>query len=141
MTIKLQLNHTYRTRDGNAEHKITRIEDGAAYTADGYSWWSNSGLRVIDSTTSKDLIEDVTGPVRQRTITRTEIAPGDYGHIRVDRLANDGALVVLGFKTTGGIFPDARSLFGADELDALAATLTQLAAALRAIATEKGTTE
>lgn len=62
-----------------------------------------------------------------RTVTRRELVPGEYGSILVDRLANDGALVVLGFKTTGNIFPDCRSLFSADDLRSACMVLSQLA--------------
>jgi hypothetical protein len=81
-----------------------------------------------DDASFHEKFELVNGPVR--TVTRKVIKPGKYGHVLVDRTANDGALVMLGFKTTGGIFPECRSLFSADELRAAATTLIELADAL-----------
>ncbi|UXN70941.1 hypothetical protein N8A98_07060 [Devosia neptuniae] len=72
------------------------------------------------------------GPVR--TVTRKEIVPGVYGDILVDRTANDGSLVLLGFKSASGIFPRVRSNFNSAELTAAIATLTTIRDALDEVA-------
>lgn len=133
MTIKLQLGHTYRTRDGSAEHTIDRIDDieGEIAYAGKNSWWVFNGQKHNGPYTNPmDLVEEVTpGPVRQTTVTRTEIVPGIYGNLQVASALDQNYVCVMVF----------RELFNAEELDQAVATLTQLAAALRAIAAEKGT--
>lgn len=131
MTIKLQLHHTYRTRDGSAEHTIDEIDGNiATATASNQSWWIENGQKN-KRPDRHDLVEEVTDPVRQHTVTRTEIVPGYYGLVWVGETFG-GAIGTIGFGVSS------RSV-NAEELDALAATATQLAAALRAIAAEKGT--
>lgn len=143
MTIKLQIDHTYRTRDGKHEHRIARIEDGVAYGVDtggAWSWWADSGLRMLGAINLNDLVEEVTtGPVRRRTVTRTEIVPGTYGRLIVGQAYGPD-------EDTGGnrwLFslcenPSEWAALTAEEIDQVAATLTQMASALRAISAEKG---
>lgn len=75
------------------------------------------------------------GPVRRRTAT--EIRSGDYGRIRISHNSARDGTVWLGLLARTN--PDVPVFYPltAEELDALAATATQLADALRAIAAEK----
>lgn len=74
---------------------------------EGVVWWCADELAVE-------------GPVR--TVTRREIVPGVYGHVEVaDKLEPDSVIVRIGSYTP----------MTADELDAAARTLQQLAEALR----------
>lgn len=136
MTIyPLQVGKTYRTRDGKAEHTIisTRYGD-TAVAACSQVWWLSDGRKNHSRQDPEDLVEEVRptaptteGPVRRRTVT--EIRPGTYGIAWVGETF-DGAIGTAGFGVSS------RSC-SAEELDALAATATQLADALRAIAAEK----
>ena len=140
MTIQLQIGRTYRTRDGKAEHTIAKINHDVA-TAGYETWWLNGSKYREPLESSNDLVEDITpstapaGPVRMTL--RTEIVPGDYGRLRVSHADIRDANVWLGVLATS--HPNAPMFhpFRAEELDAAAATLTQLANALRAIAAEK----
>lgn len=133
MTITLQLNRTYRTRDGSAEHTINDIRDvrnspNRLAWAGGLSWWAHTGRRYNPIQLPTDLVEEVTaqpaGPVRQSTIT--EIVPGNYGFVYVSE------------PRAGHVHLELTSpVFNADELAALAQTATQLAATLRQIKSEK----
>lgn len=155
MTITLHLNRTYRTRDGKSEYRIDRIDYNAntAWAVDhGHSWWADTGRKNRSREYPEDLVEEVphtwpmrdsferleaemqaeeqpASPVRQRTVTTTEIRPGLYGRVMVSQWvpeSNDKPVDV----SMGGFH-------SADELDAAAATLTQLAAGLRAIKAEQ----
>ena len=143
MTIQLEVGKTYRTRDGSAEHTIVEIDpdDGVAYTVNrAVAWWADTGKKTRSFDYPTDLVGEVTtGPVRQTTVTRTEIVPGTYGRIQVAYLTDNARQVVFNLTDREGQMLD-RGNFDAEELDALAATLTQLANALRAIAAEKGQT-
>lgn len=143
MTIRLQIGHTYRTRDGSAEHTIAEIDSrGVAYTVNrGSAWWSDTGNQTRSFEYPTDLVEDVTpptAPVRQTTVTRTEIVPGIYGRLQITHGGTFGELWVRVVPRNPLADVDYAALT-AEELDALAATATQLANALRAIAAEKGT--
>ncbi len=134
MTIQLELNKTYRTRDGKAEYKIDNLDQYGVAWAGGQGW-VRTGLRANGNENPSDLVEEViTGPVRQRTTTRTEIVPGTYGRLSIARGGDPTALLV---HVTPRHVPSAHTSVTADELDALAATAAQLAAALRQIATEQ----
>lgn len=151
MTIQLELNKTYRTRDGSSEHTIDRITTdpspyGDVAHAGHHAWWAKTGKALGDEIRPDDLVEEVTtGPVRQVTTTRTEIVPGTYGRVWVDLPAHGdngvnpddiwAAIVPRGPSTHKIVM----CALNAEELDATAATLTQLAAALRQIAAEQNT--
>lgn len=151
MTIQLQIGHTYRSRDGAAEFTIDRVTDAISYLGpiawSGTSaWWANTGRNFGDVDGPYDLVEDVTptatGPVRQITVTRTEIVPGVYNRLSVRPYGGEnGRKVIAAFVDVADddYTPGYWAAMNAEELDAAAATLTQLANALRAIATEKGT--
>lgn len=123
-----------RVADGHAHgspigHEVT-VVDGRIDTLTRVVWYEQPGGNVVWSDEKNwELVE---GPVR--TVTRKEIVPGEYGDILVDRTANDGSIVLLGFKTTGGIFPQCRSNFTSAELTAAIATLTTIRDALDEVA-------
>ena len=115
-----------RTRDGRRVGPIERVFPNCGYHDDwkwrveGGSFWDAHGKTWDkgDAPSPSDLVAEWTeGPIR--TVTRREIMPGTYGLVTVDP---SGAYVRLGL---------VREIFTADELDAAAAVLTQLAEALR----------
>ena len=156
MTIyPLRVGKTYRTRDGSAEHTISRIETG--YTRHGdiawggidNAWWANTGKSYGDLERPSDLVEEVhptaptaEGPVRRRTVTTTEIRPGVYNRLWVKYpdgtwMGRPLLCAIVEHDEPNPDRPPFLAAMNAEELDALAAIATQLADALRAIKTEK----
>lgn len=143
MTIKLEVGHTYRTRDG-AEYTIDRIGNNiASEDNSSLGWWADTGRMSTHHMYTGDLVEEATheapGPVRRRTVTRTEIVPGVYGNVHVTKVFQTPDCDAPNKRPTPGVDLEVRATFYAEDLDALAATATELAAALRAISAEKGT--
>lgn len=160
MTITLQLGHTYRTRDGQTVGPMINGDKHRYYgdwefTVDQYldtggtgRAWRADGTFDDHSASNEhalDLVEEVlpattptaSSPVRQRTITTTEIVPDTYGRLIVFDfpLTDTGDVSIALVPKFGG---EAKPVhMSADELDAAAATMTALAAALRQIAKKK----
>lgn len=140
MTITLQVGHTYLDRNGD-EHGPMQ-----PFHHDVYKWhspteenstWRDDGRWLDDSGHPLDLIAEVLsaapGPVRQRTVT--EIVPGDYERLRVDRGGTEGE-VWISVIPRNPLVSATMVAMNAEELRALAATATQLADALDIIASE-----
>lgn len=151
MTLALQADHTYRARNGETFGPLRPYDHplyvwGALDDSGRQQCWTSDGRWVTYVEHPLDLVEDITalapafdpaGPVRQETVTRTKIVYGVHGRLYVVDVAPTTHGVALRFTrrdTAEGV--GSGFWLNAEELDQLAATATQLAAALRAIALE-----
>lgn len=139
--MKIEEGRYYKTRDGRKVGPVTidisekeSLRVRAPHLEAGFvaAWFEDGRFYEKPGSTYDIVALWNEGPVR--TVTRKEIVPGEYGHILVDRTANDGSLVLLGFKSTGGIYPQVRSYFTSTELTAAIETLTTIRDALDEVA-------
>lgn len=137
MTIKLETGKRYYDTTSAVVGPMRILN-----TLSDHSWGSNrmrgyrdDGTSDFNPTLIAEVIGQPTSPVRTVTTTRTEIVPGDYGRVRV-KLGGSRHELWVAVIPRNPLNESTLCAMNADELDALAATATQLAAALRAIAAE-----
>lgn len=130
--LRLEEGKCYRNVNGQ---KVGPMKRHAAAFGDQYCWkpfnvrgWWNDQGKAEPGRDCGDLVSEwpdtaTTGPTR--TVTRTEIVPGVYGRVSVKKVmpGHDPS------KTVNVAIPSAH--LTADELDAAAAVLTELAKAVR----------
>lgn len=134
--MQIEAGKYYRTRDGRkvGPMKVWPSGDGEWESLETFTdgLWKDDGSPLysdkeyVDSPTL--VAEWTEGPVRTETVTTRRIVPGVYGIVRIKNGRNGNAVDVWlnGSEATGFAH-----WYTADELDAAARTLQQLAEALR----------
>lgn len=129
MEMKIEAGKYYKTRDGRKVGPMSAHRDNQGDKDDIWMVGNDSlSARWQDGTSAhdhslrpSDLVAEWTdGPVVTETVTKTRIVPGVYGAVTVGAYDNKSVVAYIGM-----------TFYNADELDAAAAILTQLAEGLR----------